>query len=634
MYNQLIKQGYLAYQPMYIAYGIKESTVAQIEESMINVNGINISVESVRYYPEGETASHILGYLGKISQPSEIKEYIEEKEYSPSSLIGKTGIEQSFEDDLKGKASIKKVEVDSVGNSTQTIEEEKSVPGDNIYLSIDLDLQKVAEESLQETLEQLQRGGTYTSKWGNFPFGINRSKGRPYRNATSGAVVAIDVKTGKVLASASYPSYDPNLFSTGINSTDWQGLFPENEDDPLAPRPLYNIATQTAVQPGSTIKMLTALTALEKGLSPNKTIRDMGSVDIGNKSYNCLLWTSSGRTHGHENLYDALRDSCNYYFYTLAMGRNQKTGEDLGVKIEVEDIIDMSKKFGLNDETGIEINIPGESTGTMPSPDRKLENTKISLKSLLNREIEKTFENGKKLNEEEKEETIEEILSWLEADEDITYSQTIKRLRDLNIDPEAKIINSINREEPIADAIMFTYIKFAKWAIQDTLGITIGEGAVAYTPIQMANYAAIIANGGYKHKLTLIDTIKNYNNIESVYEYEENSERIELNDYEHLNDLKKGMLKVTKEGVYRSIFNGFPIDVAAKTGTAKNEAINPATKQSYDDFAWFVAFAPYEDPEIAIASVIFQGGSGGYAAPMTRDIIAEYLGLNENEKDN
>ena len=152
------------------------------------------------------------------------------------------------------------------------------------------------------------------------------------------------------------------------------------------------------------------------------------------------------------------------------MGRNQKTGEDLGVKIEVEDIIDMSKKFGLNDKTGIEINIPAESSGTMPSPDRKLENTKNSLKSLLNREIEKTFEKDKKFNEEEKEELIEEILTWLEGSEDINYSETIKRLRALGIDPEAKIINSINREEPIADAIMFTYINFAKWAIQDTLG--------------------------------------------------------------------------------------------------------------------------------------------------------------------
>lgn len=633
MYNQLAKQGYLAYQPVYIAYDIKESTVAKIEESIMNTNGINISIEPIRYYPEGQVAAHTLGYLGKISQPGEIKEYIEEKKYSPSTLIGKTGIEQSFEENLKGKGGIKKVEVDSSGNSTQTIEEETSIPGDNIYLSLDLDLQKVAEESLEKTLKGLQKGGTYKSKWGDYKFGFNRSKGRPYKNATSGATVAIDVKTGKVLASASYPAYDPNLFSTGINSTDWQSLFPENEEDMLAPRPLYNIATQTAVQPGSTIKMLTGLTALEKGLSPHKTIRDMGHVDIGNQSYNCLLWTMNRRTHGYVNIYEALRDSCNYYFYSLAMGKNQKTGENVGVKLEIDDIVEMSKKLGLNDKTGIEINIPAESSGIIPNPKRKVANTKAILKSILNREIEKTFNKDYDYSEEDKEEAIEEIISWLDLEIPLSYGEVMNKLRDLKIDPEANIIHANSKEESIAGAITFTYVNFAGWNIQDTLGITIGEGQNGYTPMQMANYTSIIANGGYKHKLTLIDSVKNYNNTKSVYEYKNNAERIELKNYEHLEDLKKGMLKVTKEGAYRSVFNKFPVDVGGKTGTAKNDNKNPITKESYDDFSWFVAFAPYDDPQIAVATVLFQGGSGGYSSPMTRDIIAEYMGLNKEEKE-
>lgn len=101
-------------------------------------------------------------------------------------------------------------------------------------------------------------------------------------------------------------------------------MFPENEDDQLAPRPLYNIATQTAVQPGSVFKMVTALAALENGLSPTKKIRDMGFVEIGTKSFNCLVWTQSRSTHGYENVYEALRDSCNYYFYTLALGKKIK----------------------------------------------------------------------------------------------------------------------------------------------------------------------------------------------------------------------------------------------------------------------------------------------------------------------
>ena len=252
--------------------------------------GIHISVEPVRYYPEGETAAHILGYLGKISQASEIKKYVEEGEYSPNDIIGKTGIEESFEDYLRGVNGIKTVEVDSLGNTTYVLNEKKPIPGSNVYLSGDLKLQQLAENLLKKTLDEISVGGIYKSSWGDYDIGINKRENRPYKNANSGAVVAIDVKTGQALASAVYPSYDPNLFSTGISNTDWLSLFPENERDHLAPRPLYNIATHTAVQPGSTFKMVTALAALEKGFSPTKTIRGMGKVDIGTDEFGCWIW--------------------------------------------------------------------------------------------------------------------------------------------------------------------------------------------------------------------------------------------------------------------------------------------------------------------------------------------------------
>ena len=314
LYDQLDQQGHRAYQPINIAYGIKNSTVAKIEEGLMDTAGIQVSIEPVRHYPQGESSAHLLGYLGKISQPAEIEEYVNKNKYSPNDIIGKTGIEEKFESELKGKSGIKKVEVDVLGNTTEVISEKKAVPGDNIYLTIDSNLQKVTEKSLKRTLEEIQKGGTFESQWGDYKFGINSQKGKPYNNATSGAVVVTNVKTGELLSMASYPAYDPNLFATGISSSDWLSLFPENEKDMLAPRPLYNIATQTAIQPGSTFKMIPALAALEKGLSPTKTIRDMGKVDIGTRSYGCWLWNQSRSTHGPVNLYEALRDSCNYYF--------------------------------------------------------------------------------------------------------------------------------------------------------------------------------------------------------------------------------------------------------------------------------------------------------------------------------
>ncbi|TJX14777.1 penicillin-binding protein [Tissierella creatinini] len=631
IYNQLSKQGHLAYQPFNIAYGIKESTVARVEEGLVEMPGVNISIEPVRYYPEGSTAAHILGYLGKISQPNEIDKYIKENNYSPSAIIGKTGIEESYEDLLAGKSGVKRVEVDVIGNTTNIIEEIEPVAGDNIYLSIDLKTQQVAEEALKEALEKIQVGGTYESKWGDYKFGTNRSKGKPYENATSGSIVAIDVKSGQLIALANNPSYDPNLFSTGISDTDWESLFPEDENNPLAPRPLYNIATQTAVQPGSTFKMVTALAALEKGLDPEYKIRDMGYVQIGTKKFNCLIFTMTGGTHGYENVYEALRDSCNYYFYTLALGYNQRANQDLGMRVEIEDIVDLSKKLGLNDKTGIEINIPAEVSGGVPDPQRKIISTKYSLKQYLNRNIRNYVKDGVKLKDEEVEETIEEIIGWIEYEDLLTRNEVIQRLDELNIDPEKRLAGE---RESLADKIKYTYLNQANWNITDTLNVTIGQGDNSYTPIQMANFIATLSNGGYKHKLSLIESIKNYDNTITTFKHEINPERIALNDYENLEHVKKGMEMVSTDGTSKRIFANFPIAVASKTGTAERSGVNPSTGEKFDEFAWFVAYAPIDDPEIAVAGVIFQGGSGGYAGPMVRDVIAQYLGLNNTETEN
>ena len=629
--NQINSQGYMAYQPINIAYGIKDKTVAKIEENLSYVPGISISIEPVRYYPEGKTAAHILGYIGKISQDNEIEKYINQNGYSPNALIGKTGIEESYELELSGTNGVKKVEVDAVGNTANIIDEKKPIPGNNVYLTIDLKLQKVAEQALEQTLNELSKGGTFESKWGNFKYGINRRKGRPYIYANSGAVVVLDVNTGEILAMASYPSYDVNLFATGISSSDWASLFPEDIDNPLAARPLYNIATQTAVQPGSTYKMVTALTALEKGLDPLLKIRDMGYVQVGDKKFHCLIYTNTGGTHGYENLYDAIADSCNYYFYTLALGRNQRTGEDIGVKVEIEDLVEMSKKLGLNDKTGIEINVPAEVSGGVPDPQKKIITTKVLLRNMLEENLRNYISDGKSLTDDQIDAAIEEIVSWTELDMPLSRGEVVSRLTEMGFDPE-KRINS--EREGLADKIKYTYLNQAGWTITDTLNVVIGQGQNAYTPIQMANYISTIANGGNKNKVTLIDSIMDYNNSSVLYKREVETQKIELNNYENLEHVKQGMLRVADDGSARATFQNFPVKVGVKTGTAERSGRNPYTNETFDDFAWFVGFAPYDNPEIAVAAVLFQGGSGGYAAPMVREIIAEYMGLNSEGVEN
>ena len=630
LYDQLDKQGLRAYEPINIAYGIKDSTVAKLAEASMEMQGVQVDRVPIRYYPERETAAHVLGYLGKISQPSEVEKYVKQNDYSPNALIGKTGVEESFELQLKGKNGVQRVEVDSLGNKTNILDEEKPIPGNNLYLTIDLDLQKAAEEALEYGLEQLRKGGTFESKWGNYKFGTSRSKGRPYIHATSGAAVVLSVKTGEVLALANYPAYDPNLFATGISSSDWESLFPENEQDLLAPRPLYNIAIQSAIQPGSIFKMVTALAALEKGLNPNELIRDMGYVQLGNsRGPACWIWNFSRGTHGLVNLYDAIKDSCNYYFYSLAFGRNPRTGSPVGVQLDIEDIMEMSKKLGLNDKTGIEINIPSESSGIMPNPQGKLIANKNSLRNYLRTNIKSYIKEGLEFTDEEIEEKIEEIVSWMEEG-DISREEVIRRLDEMGFEPEKALSG---QRAGLADIIKYDYINSAGWKISDTLNVTIGQGQNAYTPLQMANYIATIANGGYLNKVTLVDSIKSYDNSESLYERKVQQERIQLSNYENLEHIKIGMRKVVTEGSARSIFSNFPISVAAKTGTAQRDGINPVTKESYDEYAWFVAFAPYEEPEIAVAVLLFQGGSGIYAAPIAREIIAEYFGLNDTPEE-
>jgi penicillin-binding protein 2 len=351
-------------------------------------------------------------------------------------------------------------------------------------------------------------------------------------------------------------------------------------------------------------------------------------VEIGNTKPGCWIWNQSRGTHGHVNVYQALRDSCNYYFYSLALGKNQRTGESLGIKVEIEDIVNLSKQVGLNDKTGIEINIPAEFSGGVPNPQQKIIITKNSLRTYLRNNIQKYFKEDVVLTEDEIAQTIEDIVNWTDLEEPLTRGEVIKRLDEFGIYPEKKLSGE---REGLADRIKYTYLNQAGWNISDTINVTIGQGQSSYTPIQMASYISTISNGGYRHKVTLIDNIKNYNNSEIVLENQVESERIVLNNYENLEHVKKGMLAVSNDGSMRRVFSTLPVQVGSKTGTAEKSGINPSSGDTYDDFAWFVAFAPYDDPEIAVAVVIFQGGSGGYAAPLARDIIAQYLGLNAIE---
>ncbi len=679
--QQIRSSGYLQYNPVKIAQDISPQSVAEIEENILELSGISIAVEPIRYYPEGKLAAHLLGNLGKIAQQHEIDKYIKELKYLPSDIIGKTGLEHKFEETLKGIGGYQKVIVDSRGRLIEVLERQEPIPGETLYLTIDANLQKKTEEVLEDVLKAIQTGGTYETRWGKNTF---LSTSGIKSNAKSGAAVVIDVKNGKILALASYPAYDPNLFATGISTSDWQSLMPENERDILSPRPLLNMALSTAVQPGSTFKMLVGISALEQGLNPNYKILDKGFIKIGGHSFGNWLWNQSRRTMGYQNLIEAIRDSNNYYFYSIANGYDYGAGRHLPFNMTPEILIDYAKRFGLNDRTGIEIDIPRERSGGVPSSERKLATVKAMLNNYLNRQMNVEDLDSEKVtpSAENLKNIIKEIVSW--AEENPSRAAIEKRMVELGIKKEKASIYT--------DIAKYNYFNQARWSVADTMNFAIGQGEHEYTPIQMANFMAILANGGYKYNVGVVKKSKSIENGQ-IKEYPaELIERIKLKDYNNLNHIKIGMHQVTTIGSVRSTFDKLPVDVAAKTGTAektgkippvdevkylethlsrfgvsskqveekmlqlknenKNSAkymddafvmreaikqINPRVrdkdidqfKSDYDSFTWFVGFAPYEDPQIAIAILIPQGGSGGYGAPIFREIVAEYMGLNE-----
>lgn len=728
--RDLIKsQGYSQYNPITIATDISQKTISQLEESAIELPGVSVAVEPVRYYPNTTLASHILGHMGKMPSGQEDK-YLnreEGKTYSKGDTVGISGIEKSYEEQLRGVDGYKKVQVDALGRITRELDVSEPKSGDTVYLSIDKDLQEDTENALKGVLEALRVGGTYKSKYGNKTFSSAA------KNAASGAVIAIDAKNGYVLSMASYPNYDPNKFVNGISYEDYQALQPKNKNDVLAANPQVNLATQGVFQPGSTFKMVTGMAAIDNGLSPNYAIQDTGVIRLGgpkSRPFADLIWHKSRSNHGYTDLYKAIQESCNIYFYTIGSGKNYTGGKDPSVKVGAKGIIEYAKKFGLDDYTGLNEEID-ERKGSVPNMAAKLETTKTLLRDYLTKEMANDFTDiSKSKNPKEYESRIEEIVSWADETKTVGRVEAMERLTKMKVKED--------RVETLADSIVFSYLNFAKWSTADTFNISIGQGENQYTPAQMARYVAAIGNGGNLVELSVVDRVisNDYNNVD----IDENKvEKIDFNNPEKLKDLIEGMKRVSTQGSGKGIFGpNYPISVASKTGTAEksgkipteneveylkshmssygvslDEAVklaekmkkarekelteerineikeelkrkdlkeeerksleeelkdgvnvkledtdkvnasylrkaikelNPkitdekidSYKESYKSFAWAVAVAPADDPEIAVVAMIPQGESSSNAMLLIREVLGSYFDLDNNkgEKNN
>ena len=259
-------EGYSSTKSLTIAKDIPREAIAEFSENSDNYPGINISVQPVRLYKEGTLASHILGYAAKISDD----EYKNLKDdYDQNDLIGKTGIESLFEKYLKGKKGTKQIDMAVDGTTTAEVVEDEAVAGSNVILTIDSKLQKIAEEALKDNIEKIKNGGF----------------GKVY-DAKGGSCVVMNVKTGEVLAMASYPDYNPQSFANGISSEEWKS-YNENRSYPL-----LNKCIQSAYEPGSIFKMVTAIAGLESGnISLTERINDTGVYKKYGTDWKCWYYT-------------------------------------------------------------------------------------------------------------------------------------------------------------------------------------------------------------------------------------------------------------------------------------------------------------------------------------------------------
>ncbi|MBQ8379477.1 MAG: hypothetical protein IJX34_01525 [Clostridia bacterium] len=330
MRYEIARNGYSNTRAATLAKKISRESVLKLSENNISFPGVDIVTKPSVSYPSKTLASHILGTVGKITE-DELKS--RKNDYGFNDIIGKTGIEYVYEEYLKGKNGTRQIDMSVDGTATDEYIAKEAIAGSNVVLTIDANLQKVAESSLKANIEKIASGG-FAEK----------------SNANAGAVVVMNVNTGEVLAIASYPDYEPQLFVDGISTEKY------NEYTNSEVSPLINRAISGAYAPGSTFKMITAIAGLESGaITPTEKINDTGVYPKAHKPV-CWYWSSYHSGHGYLNVSEAIKHSCNYFFY------------ETGYRMGIDTLSKYASYFGLGKKTGIEL--PSEVSGDLACRER------------------------------------------------------------------------------------------------------------------------------------------------------------------------------------------------------------------------------------------------------------------------
>ena len=613
-------------QPVTIASNVSWETVIEVEAKALTLDGISVSVSSTRVYPNNTLACHVIGYIGTIQNYDTYYESYQPKGYSMSDLIGLDGVEKTMEDWLTPNTTQRKgkrvVEIDRYGAISRTLSTTEATDGNNIKLTIDSNLQRVAEQALAANIEEIrntQEDLLNSDSWLDTNKAVLQGTTRdfdsnPISLAEKGAVVVIDMQ-GRVLALASYPPYDPNAFIVGGDAAADILLDSRN--------PLVNYAIGSRDTPGSIFKMVTATAGLMNGqLSLSETISDEGRFTKYDTTNPPRCWVNQKRLdlHKDQTVQLGLSHSCNYFFYTVGSRLYEKTDNQL---------YKTAALYGLTTKTGIDL--PGELQGYVGSQTTLYDKNKaISATEQATWRPSIVFNNIKK------------HLVSVGEDYGMTFEEAkldkcVKRLMDMAVDfnqndwlPEIRTILMEELDMPrelvylqIVAGDTYIMLNEIKWGGSEAIMCAVGQSITAVTPVAVARYVAAIANGGEVYDLRLIDSI-----ISPEGEVISQSSPIlasELNcPEEYLQAIREGMKGVVDPeggGTATKYFSDFSYkdEIGAKTGTAEKTDID------LENNAWMVAFAPYDDPEIAMVVYIPNGYSGAHCSPTVRDVLEYYL---------
>ncbi|MCP4541075.1 MAG: penicillin-binding protein 2 [Chloroflexi bacterium] len=508
------------YRPVVIKRGVHRDEALLVSQQALLLPGVLVELESARDYPYGSLVSQILGYLLPI--PEEGVEEYRAQGYEPATdRIGRAGIEATYEDNLRGQKGQQIVEEDVLGQISRIVAElAEPVPGDNVYLTIDLELQQFVQETLQAKMEE------------------------PSVNSPRGAAIVMNPQTGEILSMVSLPTYDNNLFTHGISALDWEVLASNPH------RPTLNHAISDLLPPGSIFKIVVSTGALREGVLNGQytNLSCPGKIEILEKfalndpgyARPFYCWNKSG--HGLLDVVGGIAHSCDVFFYKAGGGFEEIDFEGLGVSR----IAQYARMFGLGEQTGVEL--PFEVEGLVPTADWKR----------------------------------------------LTYRES--------------------------------------WSIGDTYNLSIGQGFLTVTPLQMLNVANVIANGGTLYRTRIVHHVTDAaGNVIQPFEPEIMS-TVPISQ-EHLSLVRQGMEAAVAYGTsQRTQIEG--LRVSGKTGTAQFcDDLMCGVGYQQPEHAWFMAYASREDvqePEVSVLVFLYNGGEGSVASvPVARDILTYYFGLDE-----